>query len=78
MKDESTDSFGQKYRWIRIKNSPEMHDIVYHCIPLYTSSTPSAERHDEEGGRAANVVQKRGKKQVETGSTYEEGDVWIQ
>lgn len=32
----------------------------------------------EEGGRAANVVQKRGKKQVETGSTYEEGDVWMQ
>ena len=55
-----------------------MHDIVYHCIPLYTSSTPSAERHDEEGGRAANVVQKRSKKQVETGSTDEEGNEWIQ
>ena len=55
-----------------------MYNIVYHSILLYTSSTPSAERHDEEGGRAANVVQKRSKKQVETGSTYEEGDVWIQ
>ena len=55
-----------------------MYSIVYHCIPLYTSSTPSAERHNEEGGRAANVVQKRDKKQVETGSTDEEGNGWIQ
>jgi hypothetical protein len=38
----------------------------------------SAERLGEEGGRAANVVQKRGKKQVETGSTDEERNGWIQ
>lgn len=55
-----------------------MYNIVYHSILLYTSSTPSAERLDVEGGRAANVVQKRDKKQVETGSTDEEGNGRIQ
>ena len=44
---------------------------VYHCIPLYTSSTLPTERLGEEGGCAANVVQTRGKKQVETGSIDE-------